>query len=254
NKGLKCDKSFKRVAFSHAAKAVNEKFATDFTTENVENHYRTLKARYVEIKKARELSGAGWDDENKMITLDPIVEYTYTEAHPAAKPFINKPIENYEGLKIICGDDNATGSYATSLYSDLGEKYGFEDNENDNNDSPTKQQHSEGDGEGNSAPHVPSSPVTSSTFRAQRAKRGNNNSIMAELVTVVGEMAAVIKCPTPWAEILYGKVMELEGFSEQTLEEVFDHLHEKENEGRRFLVKRIEMRRAWVERFLNRDG
>ncbi|KAH7690398.1 Myb/SANT-like domain-containing protein [Dioscorea alata] len=239
NKGLKCDKSFKRVVFSHEASAVNEKFGTDFTTENVENHYRTLKARYVEIKKATELSGAGWDDENKMITFDPIVAYTYTEAYPAAKPFINKPIDNYEGLKIICGDDNATGSYATSLYSDSGEKYGSEDNENYNNESPTDQPNSEGDGDGNSAPHVPSSPASSSMFRVQWAKRGNNNSMM---------------CPTPWAEILYGKVKELEGFNEQSLKDVFDHLHEKENEGRRFLVKRIEMRQAWVERFLNRDG
>lgn len=81
NKGLKCDKSFKRVAFAHAASAVNTKFNTDFTAENVENHYRTLKARYVEIKKARDLSGAGWDDETKMITLDPIVAFTYTEVY-----------------------------------------------------------------------------------------------------------------------------------------------------------------------------
>ncbi|KAH7672066.1 hypothetical protein IHE45_09G029000 [Dioscorea alata] len=176
------------------------------------------------------------------------------QAHPAAKPFINKLTENYEGLQIICGDDSATGSYATSLYSDLGDKYGSEDNDNDNNESPIDQHNSEGDGDGNSAPQVPSSPATSSTVRAKRAKGGKNNSMMAELVHVVGEMAATIKCPTHWAETLYAKVMELEGFSEHSLEEVFNYLHEKENEGRRFLVKRIDMRHAWVERFLNRNG
>ncbi|KAH7687471.1 hypothetical protein IHE45_04G167500 [Dioscorea alata] len=130
------------------------------------------------------------------------------QAHPAAKPFINKPIENYEGLKIICGDDTATGSYATSLYSDFGEKYGSEDNENDNespNEQPNEQPNSEGDGDGNSVPHVPSSPATSSTFRAQRAKGAKNNSMMSELVNVVGEMAAAIKCPTHWSETLYAK-------------------------------------------------
>lgn len=65
NKGLKCDKSFKRVAFAHAASAVNTKFNTDFTAENVENHYRTLKARYVEIKKARDLSGVDGTTKRK---------------------------------------------------------------------------------------------------------------------------------------------------------------------------------------------
>ncbi|XP_039119012.1 uncharacterized protein LOC120255182 [Dioscorea cayenensis subsp. rotundata] len=79
NKGLKCDKSFKRVAFAHAASAMNTKFNTNFIVENVENHYQILKSRYVEIKKARDLSGAGWDDEPKMIILNLIVAFTYTE-------------------------------------------------------------------------------------------------------------------------------------------------------------------------------
>lgn len=41
----------------------------------------TLKARYVEIKKAKDLSCAGWDDEIKMITLDTIVVITYIEVN-----------------------------------------------------------------------------------------------------------------------------------------------------------------------------
>ena len=79
NQGLKCDKAFKQVAFTHVATTVNAKFSTSFTPENVENHYRTLKALYNEIRKIRDLSGAGWEDENKLITLDPIVAFTYTE-------------------------------------------------------------------------------------------------------------------------------------------------------------------------------
>lgn len=36
-KRLKCDKSFKCVAFSYAAIAVNARFNTEFTTEDMEN-------------------------------------------------------------------------------------------------------------------------------------------------------------------------------------------------------------------------
>ncbi|XP_039130813.1 uncharacterized protein LOC120267181 [Dioscorea cayenensis subsp. rotundata] len=251
NKGLKCDKSFKRVAFAHAASAVNTKFNTDFTAENIENHYRTLKARYVEIKKARDLSGAGWDDETKMITLDPIVVFTYTEAHPAAKAFINKPIENYEGLRIICGEDSATGSHATSLYSDFGEKtIGDKNNENENSDSPVDQPNSDDDGAGNSAPPIARSPATSSTMRSQRTKGSKDIPMMADLVTVVGEMAAAIRNPTHWSETLYSRVMEVEGFTEHVLEDVFDYLQERETEARKFMVKRLEMREAWVRKYL----
>ena len=35
--------------------------------------------------------------------------FVESQAHPAARLFINKPIENYKGLRIICGEDNATG-------------------------------------------------------------------------------------------------------------------------------------------------
>lgn len=75
----KCDKSFKRARFGYAASAMNARFNTNFSVENVENHYMTLKGRYMEIKKARDLSGVGWDDKNKVIILDPIVAFMYTE-------------------------------------------------------------------------------------------------------------------------------------------------------------------------------
>lgn len=41
--------------------------------------WRTLKAQYVEIKKAKELSDARWDDLTETITLDPIVAFIYTK-------------------------------------------------------------------------------------------------------------------------------------------------------------------------------
>ncbi|XP_039140460.1 uncharacterized protein LOC120277670 [Dioscorea cayenensis subsp. rotundata] len=114
--------------FVFPAVAVNSRFNTEFSGENVENHYRTLKSRYAKIKKVRDLSGAGWDDATKIITLDPMVALTYIEAHPVAKPFINKPIEHYEALRVICGEDNATGIYATSVFVDLGDNLEHEGN------------------------------------------------------------------------------------------------------------------------------
>lgn len=55
---------------------MNARFKIDGIAKNMENHYRILKARYIEIKKVKELSGVGWDDD----TLDPIVAFTYAEA------------------------------------------------------------------------------------------------------------------------------------------------------------------------------
>ncbi|XP_039134205.1 uncharacterized protein LOC120271588 [Dioscorea cayenensis subsp. rotundata] len=197
-KGLKCDKSFKRAAFAFAAVQVNARFGTTFTVENVENHYRTLKAR--------------WDDATKTITLDPVVAFTYTEAHPAARAFINKPIENYENLRIICGDDYATGYYATSMFSEFEVPSEHEDDNPDNGDSPPMDHASDEDCDVYSTPPVVNSPATSSTPRSQRSNRGpKNNSMMGDLLVVVGEMADAIKNPTHRIETLYTKVMEVEG-------------------------------------------
>ena len=80
-KGLKCDESFKRAAFAFTAVVVNTRFKTDFSPENVENHYRTFKARYAEIKKAKDLSSAGRDNATKTIMLDPVVALTYIEVN-----------------------------------------------------------------------------------------------------------------------------------------------------------------------------
>ncbi|XP_039143525.1 uncharacterized protein LOC120280675 isoform X1 [Dioscorea cayenensis subsp. rotundata] len=216
--GLKCDKSFKRAAFGHAASAVNARFNTNFTPENVENHYRTLKVRYMEIKKARDLSGAGWDDENKVIILNPLVAFKYTEAHPGAKPFINKPIENYEGLRIIFGEDSATGSYAASLFSDFADKSENEGTDNDNGEpDPIDIASDEEGNNGNSTP-VGSNPAPSSRVRSQRNSKGPKSpSMMGDVLKVVDKMANAIQNPTHWTEILYERVMGVEGSPSMSL-------------------------------------
>ncbi|KAK1293492.1 hypothetical protein QJS10_CPB17g00341 [Acorus calamus] len=71
---------------------------------NVENHLRTLKTKY--------MSGVGWDDTLKMITMDNDAYNEYVQAHVKDEPYLNKPIEMYDEMMIICGDDQATGSFA----------------------------------------------------------------------------------------------------------------------------------------------
>ncbi|KAH7683610.1 hypothetical protein IHE45_05G194500 [Dioscorea alata] len=183
-----------------------------------------------------------------------MVALAYVEAHPAAKAFINKPIEQYEGLRIICGDDNATGAYATFVFADLGGN-GSENEGNNMHDfdEVPVQQPSDDDADANSAPPVVSSPVSSSTPRSQRSSRGSKNpSMMGDLIVVVGEMASAIKNPTHWTESLYAKVMEVDGFEKKELVQVFDFLQFREIEARGFIAKDIDLRKDWIEGFLSR--
>ncbi|KAJ0965638.1 hypothetical protein J5N97_026776 [Dioscorea zingiberensis] len=241
NKGLKCDKTFKKPMFAFAANAINARFGTDFTPESVENHYRTLKIRYLEIKKAKELSGAGWNDELKMITLDPVVCKLYVEAHLPAKAFI----------KIICGDDHATGSYASSIFDNFGVSVDLEDH--NDREAPTAAANMVRPNDNTTQP-LPSSisPPSSTSVRPARAKkrkRESNGAAISNLIDVVDKVADAIKNPTHWSEILYERVMELDGFPEELLEDVFDHLQGNESEARAFMVKKKTFKKAWVEKY-----
>ena len=44
------------------------------------------------------------------------------QAHPNHKQYLNQPIEGYEELRIICGDDMATGEFLMTSYDTEEEK------------------------------------------------------------------------------------------------------------------------------------
>lgn len=69
--GWRSDKSFKHGAFLHVAREINEKFGEMYSAENVMNHKRRLKTKCLGIMRAKGLSGAGWDNDLKIITLEP---------------------------------------------------------------------------------------------------------------------------------------------------------------------------------------
>ncbi|XP_039138730.1 uncharacterized protein LOC120276054 [Dioscorea cayenensis subsp. rotundata] len=119
--GMKVDKSFKRQGFVEAANIVNGRFPTaSIDADNVENHMCTLKQKYQEIKKLMNLSGVGWNDTEKMLVLEDETYQTYVEGQPKAKEYLNKPIPFFEELRLVAGDDHATGDQARSIYQQFG--------------------------------------------------------------------------------------------------------------------------------------
>ena len=69
-KGVKTDKGFKEVHITKAAKDVSQLVGYEVSTTQVTNHLRKWKTRYQRIEKLRGLSGALWDDDQKMIVLE----------------------------------------------------------------------------------------------------------------------------------------------------------------------------------------
>ncbi len=68
--GAKTSKGFKKVHLNACARAVNEKFNTARTGEQIKNHLKTWQRKWAKLNRLRKLSAAGWDENNFIITLD----------------------------------------------------------------------------------------------------------------------------------------------------------------------------------------
>ena len=68
--GAKTSKCFKKVHLNACARALNEKFNTMRTGEQIKNHLKTWSRKFAKINRLRKLSAAGWDEDNFIITLD----------------------------------------------------------------------------------------------------------------------------------------------------------------------------------------
>ncbi|XP_039119939.1 uncharacterized protein LOC120256295 [Dioscorea cayenensis subsp. rotundata] len=97
--GFKVDKGFNPQALHATTKAMKDEFDIIVTESNVSNHLRTIGKRWERIKKLKELSRMGWDDRMKMIIMG---ESEY---------------KNY--IKIICGNDRASGRHAIHLGDEI---------------------------------------------------------------------------------------------------------------------------------------
>jgi hypothetical protein len=68
--GVRTDKGFKEVHLNQVAKALHEFSGNEVTGTQVYNHLRKWRQRWMKVSKLRELSGANWDEDACMISLE----------------------------------------------------------------------------------------------------------------------------------------------------------------------------------------
>lgn len=121
------------------------------------------------------------------------------QAHPTTIPLINKPVRNYDGLSIIYEDDSTTGSYTTSLFGNIEERLGEEEDIELKDRLYQTSRNNEDNSERNSSPPVNSSPAISVTIRPQLAlRRGDiqaDGSSMADLIFAINRKAVTSENP-----------------------------------------------------------
>jgi hypothetical protein len=68
--GVRTDKGFKEVHLNQVAKALQEFSGNEVTGTQVYNHLRKWRQRWMKVSKLRELSGANFDEDACMISLE----------------------------------------------------------------------------------------------------------------------------------------------------------------------------------------
>ncbi|GAV67539.1 LOW QUALITY PROTEIN: Myb_DNA-bind_3 domain-containing protein, partial [Cephalotus follicularis] len=223
-KGNKPTKTFKTSSFTRVAESISLKFAVECTTDNVENHLKTVKV----IATLRGKSGLGWDDTLKMITAE---RQSYEEeAHPQHEKYLNRKIEMYDEIALVLGKDMATGSFAKSFVD-------VDMQENINVDYLAAEEEGETEGAAKGKQTI-SSTATSSQARSHR-KRNRDELPQLDLVAAqLGEIAiAISKLSRNELNVddLYKEVMNTEGFEELVLANAFDYLVENEKQAKAFM-------------------
>ncbi|KAK1613439.1 hypothetical protein QYE76_037112 [Lolium multiflorum] len=119
-KGVKTDKGFKEVHITKATKDVTQLVGYEVTTTQVTNHLRKWKTRWQKIDKLRTLSGALWNDDEKMIVLADQHYLDHTQDHKGDVEFLNTPLLNYEYMEACFANKLATGKFAMGSNEALG--------------------------------------------------------------------------------------------------------------------------------------
>ncbi|KAM0864076.1 hypothetical protein ACQ4PT_044157 [Festuca glaucescens] len=119
-KGVKTDKGFKEIHITKAAKALTQLVGYEVTTTQVSNHLRKWKVRYQRIERLRVLSGALWDNDQKMIVLEEQHYLGHTQDTPKDAELLNTPLVNFEYMEACFADKLATGKFAMGSNEPLG--------------------------------------------------------------------------------------------------------------------------------------
>ena len=157
----------------------------------------------------------------------------------------------YDELAIVVGKDTATGGFSKS-YVDL-------EHEPDNGDSAEFVADNVEEGVVEKWKNTVESSTTGSGISKSRKRRraasNADESVLTDLSDQLKEIAVALKeinrGPVDYTA-LYNEIMAMmaNGYSEDMLATVFDHLCENEKIARGFLAKNARLRKLWLDGFL----
>ncbi|CAO2210357.1 unnamed protein product [Urochloa humidicola] len=245
--GVKTSKGFKKHLLNGCARAINDKFNTLRTGEQIKNHYKTWQKRWKKILSLKKLSAANFDDDACMITLDAEHYNNHVAEHKTDAEFLNKPLLHYREMETIFGASMATGNFAKDTNAPLGREDDDDDSQN-NDDEVTAQGFSDGpvtQGATSSA----SRPTKKAKF-AEIEEEGLVGAIKTAGKDLADAIKLVAKSDNDLPDDLFHMLNSIPGFNSAHISFYYAHLVAHPHIGRAFYNLPYENKLHWVSQFI----
>ncbi|KAM3358213.1 hypothetical protein P3S68_021144 [Capsicum galapagoense] len=212
--GNKSTNQFKDSSFNRVSNAINEQLGMDCSSQHVENHLKITRNTWSTIQTLLKKSGLGWDDNLKMIMATPeVLRSIFRLAHPNHDKFINKKIEMFDEMSLVCGNDRAREDCAKSFKDIDFDSFSEKDNDND-----LEEPSIENDVQATEVSQIKASRKRKRSFEMQ--------DIVGDISIKFGEVATTIdRMIDSRLDVtkLYEEVMAMEGYNEDFLSDAFDY-------------------------------
>jgi hypothetical protein len=168
----------------------------------------------------------------------------YEQTHPNHDKYVNKKLDMYEAMTIVVGKNMATKNYAKS-YADI------------NLEENTEVQSISIENEGKYEETSKGKETSSSSAQKRQHKKRNRmyeDDSVEKLSKKIRDVALAIQSLSKNqldVNELYTEVMKIEGFEEIALGDAFDHLVQNEMLAKAFMEKNVNLRKIWVQNFVN---
>ncbi|KAJ0967955.1 hypothetical protein J5N97_024872 [Dioscorea zingiberensis] len=157
------------------------------------------------------LSGVGWNDSQKILVLEDETYRAFVEGHPKAKDYLNKSIPLFDELRMVCGDDHATGDFARTIFHPFGVPDPVSETQPEGLDNMESDPLTD-----NEQQEQPRTSTSNRNSRPPRASRSSNDDvIMTDIAQGIGQIAGLLKGlkKKNWKEKLTDALDTLQGFS-----------------------------------------
>lgn len=115
-KGNRVGHTFNKQAWNDMLAVFNAKFGSQYDKDVLKSRYTNLWKQFNDVKNMLGQGGFSWDEARHMVVADDHVWDAYVKAHPDARSYKTKAVQNFSDLCLIYEYTTADGRYSRSSH------------------------------------------------------------------------------------------------------------------------------------------